>query len=382
MNFKLFLFVLFLSFGTTLNSAIAACLNYTSQLSIYSSYTALTPLTSTTTIDNGGNMHCKVVSTKYYYDTTNHVYRRIDSCSTCLSSYPTKLTNTAAVGSCTAEYTICSACTVTTSTPSGTSAGTVSLNDCQTAGETKYLYSSGAASYIRVPTCSTCKSGYHPITKRVSLVNCSLSYQDCTSCSPGSYFDITKTDDTNRCTACAAGTYSTTGDATSCTTCPSASDPAQYTNSNRTTIASVSSGNIKNVSGERNSVDTCYLTSGTYYDAMGTYTTVACNYDNTQHTTVGGVDCSVVKAVCTNAAGITDTVYTTGAPLGTQGAGQACWCGYGSGSYSGAATWLWTATMGPSVNGSTGSCSSSCTTSFCVSSTTLTATRREMLKCE
>ncbi|MBR2286091.1 MAG: hypothetical protein IJ866_01375 [Alphaproteobacteria bacterium] len=374
--------LVFLAFAAIQNNAFAGCSTYTSQLtgSTYSSYTRETDLLATTQVNTGGNMHCATTSTKWAYDTTQKKYRKIEYCLTCPSSYSKLVTNTTTVGSCTINYDICINCSVTSSTPTqGSQAGVVTTSNCETT-TTKYLFSSVGMYYYKITSCNVCENGYHKIVKTENNGDsrCSTTYDDCTWCSAGTYYNQSGDPTTSRCVDCPDGTYSTTTESTSCTTCPSASNPAQYTTSSLTTVASVDTGHIKQ--DNDTSADQCYLARGTYYDAAGTYTTPACFYNNTERAST--MDCSIVQGVCTTAAGTAGTVYATqGVPLGATGQGQACWCGYGEGSYNGSAKWLYIGTMGQTASSSSGSCATACTESFCTNQLSLTG-RPELLGCD
>ena len=358
----------------------ATCATYASQQtgSAYSSYTPLDPLLATNQVNLGGDMHCDATSTMWAYDTTQKKYQKIEYCTSCPSGYSTMDTTTTTVGSCQVSFNICINCSLTTSQPSqGSSQGTQSASNCSDK-TTKWLFSSAAMGWVKIEDCNTCNSGFHTIRKNVAFGgnNCSTTYNGCTQCSAGTYYDQSGEPTTNRCVTCPAGTYSTTTDASSCTTCPSASNPNQYISSALSEIASVSNGKISQDG--NTSVDLCYLKTGTYYDEKGTYRTPACYYNNTERTST--MDCSVAKGVCTTAVGTSGTVYTTGAPYGSLGSGQACWCGYGNGNINGAAKWLFITLMGQSASSDQGGCATTCTAAFCANTTNGSA--GELLGCD
>ncbi|MCM1294318.1 MAG: hypothetical protein NC311_02035 [Muribaculaceae bacterium] len=79
-----------------------------------------------------------------------------------------------------------------------------------------------------------------------------------TSCNAGYYLS------SQNCLACAAGTYkSTSGTATSCSSCSPWS--GVYTTSAKTTQVSATSATASTAA------TSCYIASGTYYDATGTF---------------------------------------------------------------------------------------------------------------
>ncbi len=351
-----------LLFITVTTGAYSACYNFDNQQSsnTYSGYTRFDDVIPGTTQSYGATA-CSSSTTKWYYDTTEKVYRKITSCNTCPPAY-NLVDSPALYGSCITDVKVCVECVLSTTVPDrGSPQGTISNPSGVCAKySTYYLYSSTADAYLTILSCDVCGGG-HIITTAYTFANCPFTYRTCETCYPGTRYDPTL-QSSSKCVACGRGTYTSTPDTKTCIDCPSATNPPQYINSALTSVASYNNGSI----GHDQSIDpttpnTCFLKAGTYYDEKGTYRTPSCYYNNVERTGVG-IDCSIIQPVCTTVVG---SGIAPGAPYGTVGQGQACWCGFGEGSYNGSAKWVAGPLMGPSASGSDGTCAANCSVSYC-----------------
>ena len=206
---------------------------------------------STTTTGCSGSV------TRWYADSTKHVYRKVVSCTSCPSG--SQLADAwFSYGSCDAEFQICDRCS-TPEEPS-TSApflGTYGPGSNCSSYDTRYVeVPDGDHSYYAVRTCRTCNSGYHKITDSSDSGECSTSFVACERCTAGSYVDYTAPQSYGHCVSCAQGTYNWATEATSCETCPTIQGMSTTTSSTGAT-----------------DVDQCCITNGTTTtDSTGTYT--------------------------------------------------------------------------------------------------------------
>ncbi len=377
---SIFLGIVLVFFAVAQNNAYASCANFdTAQSTIggvsTSTYEKVYNLTATTQINPGGNMHCASTSAKYIYDTTNKKWGYVEQCASCASGYDRFDETTVYIGSCSWTYHYCVKCATTAT---GTTLGSpTNPGNCSSLSGLNYLYSSHANGHFQYRSCNTCNTGFRREQETIENGICTAIRYVCVRCEPGQFYDPQNVSVSPHCSACPDGTYSDTYDATSCTSCPAAINTA-YTNSNLSTVATYSNDKIDQ--DDKSTVNGCYLLAGSYYNSKGRFTTSSCYYNGTVREST--FDCTIATSMCTTVAGTSGTIYTAGAPYGAHNQGQACWCGYGDGTYNGAAKWIFIGTMGPSASGDTGNCAGTCTAAFCANQVANNTTLRTNLGCD
>ena len=200
---------------------------------------------------------CSGSTTRWYADSTKHVYRKVVSCTSCPSS-SNLTTAKVAVGDCVYDFNICDRCsTVTTPSIHAASLGTYGPDSGCSSYETRYVeVPDGDDSYYEIRSCTSCNSGYHMITNSSDSGECSTSYVSCERCTAGTYINYATEGAFGYCVDCAVGTYNGQTEATSCETCPTIHGMSTTTSGTGTSY-----------------VGYCCVSSGTTAtDSTGTYT--------------------------------------------------------------------------------------------------------------
>ena len=162
---------------------------------------------------------CATSLTQWYLDTTNRVYRRVKTCTSCPSGW-NLVQRGGAIGECWADIDICSYCSESASPKTNyQQATTYTASNCSSTS-INYVNIDVASAYFKITSCTACQSGYHMASYNTSFSGCPVNANTCVKCGSGSYFNEFS-GSWNRCVGCPKGTYNPSNqEVTECTPCP------------------------------------------------------------------------------------------------------------------------------------------------------------------